>query len=252
MLTLEEEGAYIRLISYCWQHGSIPSSPEEAARLIGKGASTTLASVVLKMFQPSPERGRMIHDRLESERAKQSAWKEKSSEGGRKSAEIRSKGGSTTLGRVVEKCYQPKGNIPTPIPTPTPTPIPNKEVPPSAVGSEHRAFIQGWSENYKESWGSDYCFDGGRDGKAVKELLRLGILRIDLLEIAKTAWAVDPPTFESKQAQTIHGFRHYINQLRLIQNNGKPKPKPQPEFPRISKTFSQMTPEEQREFAKCL
>ena len=43
LMSLEEEGAYIRLLSYCWQHGSIPREPEKIARLIGKGASITLA-----------------------------------------------------------------------------------------------------------------------------------------------------------------------------------------------------------------
>ena len=52
MMTLDEEGAYIRLLSYCWQHGTIPSDPAQAARLIGKGASTTLASTMQPPSQP--------------------------------------------------------------------------------------------------------------------------------------------------------------------------------------------------------
>lgn len=99
-MTLEEEGAYIRLLSYCWQHGSIPADPEAAARLIGKGASPALASKVLTMFQPplqpdlpigSPVGVVLVHERLEAEKAKQIAWKTKSSEGGKKSAEKRKK-----------------------------------------------------------------------------------------------------------------------------------------------------------------
>ena len=87
MLTLEEEGAYQRLLCFCWQHGSIPANPEQAARLIGKGASTTLANTVLTMFQPHPTDGTlMVHDRLDFERRKQENWRQKSSEGGKKSA----------------------------------------------------------------------------------------------------------------------------------------------------------------------
>jgi uncharacterized protein YdaU (DUF1376 family) len=107
MMTLEEEGAYIRLLGFCWKHGSIPADPEQAARLIGKGASATLATVVLSMFLPG-DAGRLIHDRLEHERIKQAAWREKSAAGGRKSGAVRSKGGS----RVVKPPYEPKGNIP--------------------------------------------------------------------------------------------------------------------------------------------
>lgn len=116
LMTLEEEGAYIRLLSYCWQHGSVPADPEAVARLIGKGASTTLASRVLTMFQPPlvpplvpPLSGGnvLVHERLEEERNKQLNWKMKSSEGGKKSAELRK-------ARVVEPPlqppYQPNGN----------------------------------------------------------------------------------------------------------------------------------------------
>ena len=105
MMTLEEEGAYFRLLCYCWQHGDIPADPDQAARLIGKGASTTLARVVLAMFQPIDGTDRMNHDRLEAERAKQAAWREKSAAGGRKSAEKR-KGASTTLEPPLEGCLR--------------------------------------------------------------------------------------------------------------------------------------------------
>lgn len=109
LMTLEEEGAYIRLLAYCWRHGSLPADPEAVARLIGKGASTTLASRVLTMFQPPlvpplvpPLSGGtvLVHDRLEDERSKQLRWSEKSSEGGRKSAQLRKS-------RVVQPPYAP-------------------------------------------------------------------------------------------------------------------------------------------------
>lgn len=121
-MTLEQEGAYIRLVAYCWQHGDIPRDPKEAARLIGKGASTTLAESVLSMFIPAQKKGRLTHDRLEAQRAHQEAWRAKSSQGGRKSAEIRSKGGST----VVQPPLQPKGNTPYSV-LRTPSPVPEHE-----------------------------------------------------------------------------------------------------------------------------
>jgi len=86
-MTLEEEGAYIRLLSFCWQHGSIPSDPEKIARLIGKGASTTLATTLATMFEPGGEG--LVHRRLEEEREKQKEWRDKSAAGGKKSAESR-------------------------------------------------------------------------------------------------------------------------------------------------------------------
>jgi len=107
LMTLEEEGAYIRLLCYCWQHGSIPSNPDQIARLIGKGASTTLATTVATMFQPHTENASLlVHERLEQEILKQNEWARKSAEGGKKSAEMRKalKGGSTTVTSVVEDC----------------------------------------------------------------------------------------------------------------------------------------------------
>jgi len=117
LMTLEEEGAYIRLLAYCWQHGSVPADPEAVARLIGKGASTTLASRVLTMFQPPlqaplqpPLSGGtvLVHERLEEERGKQLRWSEKSSEGGRKSAELRK---SRMVQAPLQPPLQPLGNI---------------------------------------------------------------------------------------------------------------------------------------------
>lgn len=107
MMTLEEEGAYCRLLWYCWQHGSIPAEPPLVARLIGKGCTEAIARAILPMFEVVFSDGRLSHDRLEQERKKQKDWRSKSSKGGKRSAEAR-KGGSTTL----QPPLQPNGNTP--------------------------------------------------------------------------------------------------------------------------------------------
>jgi hypothetical protein len=112
IMTLEEEGAYIRAISYCWREGSIPSSPELLSRLC-KGASTTVIGVVIACFKQHPnDPNRLIHGRLEIERAKQESWKKKSSDGGKKGADIR-------WGPEKERVAKPKHDQPvtTPITT---------------------------------------------------------------------------------------------------------------------------------------
>ncbi len=77
-LSLEEEGAYRRLLDFCWLNGSIPADPERCARLIGKGASTCIASAVQKLFTPhADDPTLLIHDRLEKEREKQEANRNK-------------------------------------------------------------------------------------------------------------------------------------------------------------------------------
>jgi uncharacterized protein YdaU (DUF1376 family) len=111
MMTLEEEGAYMRLLCYCWIQGHLPADPEKLSRLIGKGGSTTLATVVAAMFKKDPGNAeRLIHDRLEEERVKQAEWAKKSSLGGKASAAARNqpKGGSTTL-QPNEQGWLPNG-----------------------------------------------------------------------------------------------------------------------------------------------
>jgi len=120
MMTTEQEGAYIRLICYDWSNDGIPDDDEQLSKLsrLGEGWFKGGSTVVRKCFNQHPTKaGFLTNDRLEKEREKQKIWKEKSSEGGRKSAEARKnkgksdnktnlKGGSTTLPRVV----QPNGN----------------------------------------------------------------------------------------------------------------------------------------------
>jgi uncharacterized protein YdaU (DUF1376 family) len=87
LMTLEEEGAYIRAMAYCWREGSIPADDDHLSRLL-KGASTTVLRVVRECFNQSPtDPLRLVHRRLEKEREKQKVWREKSAEGGRKSGE---------------------------------------------------------------------------------------------------------------------------------------------------------------------
>ena len=68
LMTLEEEGAYIRLLCYCWKHGDLPASPEELARLIGKGATPELASKLLDMFESKGGSRRLSHLSVSSRR----------------------------------------------------------------------------------------------------------------------------------------------------------------------------------------
>lgn len=120
LMSLEEEGAYIRCLSFCWRHGSIPADVELLSRLIGKGCSTNLASKVSSMFSPSSTPGELIHERLEFEREKQVAWRKKCSAGGKLSAKLKGK----VTGKVTSK-----GSTALRSPSPSPSP--------SAVSSLH-------------------------------------------------------------------------------------------------------------------
>ena len=89
MMTLEQEGAYIRLLAICWREGSIPADLKTLSMLC-KGASPAVLRVVAKCFQPNPNQpGTLIHQRLNAEIEKQAQWRAKSVAGGKKSAEKR-------------------------------------------------------------------------------------------------------------------------------------------------------------------
>ena len=89
LMTLEEEGAYIRALAYCWREGSIPADDVKLAVLL-KGASNQTLRVVQRRFNQHPTMiDRLVHNRLEEEREKQRVWREKSAEAGKKSGEVR-------------------------------------------------------------------------------------------------------------------------------------------------------------------
>jgi uncharacterized protein YdaU (DUF1376 family) len=71
-MSLAEEGAYRRLLDFCWLNGSIPNDERRVARIIGKGATVEIARVCMEMFElDTTDNERLIHDRLEMERQKQ-------------------------------------------------------------------------------------------------------------------------------------------------------------------------------------
>jgi uncharacterized protein YdaU (DUF1376 family) len=201
-MTDAELGFYVRLLCAQWNRGGLPDDDKELSRF-SRGQTPAqlrraLARVKLKFEKKSD--GLLKNNRMESEREKQIKFRENRSESG--------KLGAAKLWHSHSKA-NPKGMAKNG--SPSPSSSPNKDTP--AFAGEHKAFIEGWSEAFKVQFGFDYAFIGGRDGKATKELLATGILRIDLLEIAKKAWK-NQKSFPCKQATTIHGFQHNFNQIR--------------------------------------
>jgi len=83
MMTLEEEGAYRRALDFCWLNGSLPNDPEKLARVIGKGCSVEIANTVRTMFIVDKKNPQQIfHERLETERKKQKAFRQSKSKAG--------------------------------------------------------------------------------------------------------------------------------------------------------------------------
>lgn len=94
MMSPEYEGAYIRLLCYCWASGdcSIEDNDELLSRLsrLFQGWFNGGSTVVRKCFIPHPQKdGFLTNKRLLDEMHKQTAWRAKSSNGGKKSVQKR-------------------------------------------------------------------------------------------------------------------------------------------------------------------
>lgn len=86
VMSLQERGAYITLISLCWQ-SPLPNNQERLARLCGVPTATfrKLWPALHVCFRSHPDDAALlIHPRLERERAKQSEFRAKQAENGKK------------------------------------------------------------------------------------------------------------------------------------------------------------------------
>lgn len=114
-MTLEQQGAYARLLCHCWasQRAAIPDDDKALAALSGMGEGWFKGGcqMVRDCFIPHPHYpGFLTNEKVFKLWEERQEWLRKSSEGGRKSADKRKlgqlKGGSTT----VSTKRQPKGN----------------------------------------------------------------------------------------------------------------------------------------------
>ena len=104
--TAEQDGHYLRLLCLCWLEGSIPINPKPLLKG-GETISDECLNPILKCFRLNRKKTALVHPRLDAERCKQIAWREKSSAGGKASAlKKRTVSGGNGASRVVT----PKGN----------------------------------------------------------------------------------------------------------------------------------------------
>jgi len=113
LMTPEQEGAYSRLLCFDWASDGIPDDDQTLAALsrLGEGWFKGGSTVVRKCFNQHPTKpGFLTNLRLQAEREKQQAWKEKSREGGIKSAQSRSNKASRVVQPKVNRPVEPNGN----------------------------------------------------------------------------------------------------------------------------------------------
>ena len=102
LMTLEQEGAYRRLMDYCWLEGSIPDDMEELGRLC-KGLSADKMGRIWKIVSPCfRKRGKKwVHPRLDVERKKQKANREAKSRAGKLGAKAKHSKRNTGTASIV-------------------------------------------------------------------------------------------------------------------------------------------------------
>lgn len=88
LMSIEEEGCFIRLLAYGWREGSIPADEDQLIRLC-KG-STAFQTVIKRCFFPDPKNpSRLINKRLKIEAKKQKEFRKSKQRGGINSGKSR-------------------------------------------------------------------------------------------------------------------------------------------------------------------
>lgn len=79
-MSLQERGAYITLLCYCWQDGTLPNHPKRLAQMVGlpPRAFSRIWPALSVCFRE--REGLLIHPRLEKEREKQAAFSRRQSD----------------------------------------------------------------------------------------------------------------------------------------------------------------------------
>ncbi len=216
LMTPAEEGAYIRLLCHAWMSSDcgLPADSRALQTLSRLGSAWSKSEVTIKA-KFREEDGRLYNDRLLAERRKQSVWREKSIEGGKKSAatrrepnyEPKTKGGSL----LVDDFTEPKGNSSSPSSSSVKAEEQNTPKPPAAKPAAVCVIdpVEGWFS--QEFWPAYPRRDAKADAlKAARALLKTPELRAAALR-ALTLQLPDltsrAPNFRPLPASWIRGKR---------------------------------------------
>jgi len=114
VMSLEQQGAYIRLLCFDWMKDGLLDDDDWLANLsqLGEAWLKNGSSLIRKCFIHHPEKeGYITNPRLLKERKKQQMWKEKSILGGKKSAASRRRSKTKKQpSALVDTIDEPKGN----------------------------------------------------------------------------------------------------------------------------------------------
>lgn len=84
-MTAEQVGSYMRLLCFAWVNTGIPTEKAQQAQIAGvspKRFSSHVWPAISRCWE-SGDSGNLVNPRMEKERQRQIAWREKSAKGGR-------------------------------------------------------------------------------------------------------------------------------------------------------------------------
>lgn len=109
-MSLQEVGAYMRLLCYAWDAGSVPNDPKERSRICAcsKAQEREIWKKVGTKF--SLQNDVFLNERMEEERQKQAEYRRRQSDKGKASAIVRWQPESNHGVTTVTSRLQPEGN----------------------------------------------------------------------------------------------------------------------------------------------
>jgi uncharacterized protein YdaU (DUF1376 family) len=124
-LSLAAKGAYITLLAYQWDNGSVPKDAEARQRILGctKREAETLWESLGSKFEPGPD-GQLRNGRLEMERAKQAERRATLTANGQKGGRPKNQNGTNRLS-VAKPITNQNESLPSPFPEDPPVSPPS-------------------------------------------------------------------------------------------------------------------------------
>ena len=90
----------------------------------------------------------------------------------------------------------------------------------------HQEVADIWTSLFKMQFNMPYLFQGSRDGKAIKDMLKLGLSPGEISELALAAWnAPQTPKFWrcNYKSKTLSDFAQNLNLIRIEVHQMKPR-----------------------------
>lgn len=92
LMSLEEEGAYIRLLAYAWLEGSIPIDPGHRARILKvtrRKADRLWENSLSQLWEPNEDADGLVNPRQHQQKKRYEQLRVKRQLAGQKSAEVK-------------------------------------------------------------------------------------------------------------------------------------------------------------------